>query len=114
MALFIQNRVNKKGFNLAQVVSGNKEHQRTLFDSYLNNLKASLKEHSIDSLQRSTETTFKLTSEQLDNNRKSFTQELSNNRIYLEKQIHDMLGKVKELGTFFTTWKVRQDKPLVK
>ena len=100
MALFIQNRVNKKGFNLiAQVVSENKEHQRTLFDSYLNNLKASLKEHSIDSLQRSTETTFKLTSEQLDNNRKSFTQELSNNRIYLEKQIHDMLGKVKELGT---------------
>jgi len=64
LSLFIQNLANKKGFNIiSQVVSENKEHQRVLFDSYLNNLKDSLKEQSLDNLQRSTETTFKLTSE---------------------------------------------------
>jgi len=100
LSLFIQKRAGKEGFNIiSQVVSENKEHQKTLFDSYLNNLKSSLKEQSLDNLQRSTETTFKLTSEQLSNNRKSFTQELSNNRTYIEKQITDMLERVKELGS---------------
>lgn len=78
--------------------SQNKEQQQLLFDSYLSDLKSSFKEQSLDSLQRSTETSYKLTSEQLEQSKKAISAELSNNRGAIEKNISLMLEKVTGLG----------------
>lgn len=99
LAFLFNRKLREKSFKFAtELASDNKEQQRVLFDSYLCDLKSSFREQSLDNLQRSTETTFKLTSEQLENNKNSIREELSTSRSQIEKNITDMLQKVTDLG----------------
>lgn len=104
LSFFFGKRLRDKSLSvIGDLVSENKEHQKLLFDAYLGELKASFKEQSLDSLQRSTETTYKLTSEQLEHNKKAIRDELSSNRGAIEKNISLMLEKVTGLGELIHT-----------
>lgn len=83
---------------LKDLVLNNKEQQQLLFETYMGRLQNSFKAESLDNLQRSTETTYKLTSKQLEQNQKAITDEISSNRGAIEKNISLMLEKVSGLG----------------
>jgi len=101
--LFSKKLGDKNLSALNDLANQNKEQQRLIFDAYLGELKASFKEQSLDTLQRSTETNYKLTSEQLELNKKAIHDELSINRGAIEKNISLMLEKVTGLGDLIHT-----------
>ena len=83
---------------VGNLISQQKDQQKLLMDSYLSELKSSFREESLDNLQRSTETSYKLTSEKLEENQKAIKDELFTNRGAIEKNISLMLEKVSGLG----------------